>query len=95
MKKHMITALAAALSCALLSGCVSDSVRDEQKAERQALANKQQADRQVDRAQKEVAGSALALEVSEANLAAKKQKQAEADAALQQVLNPGPVPATK
>lgn len=70
-------------------------VRDEQKAERQALANKQEADRQVDRAQKEVAGSVLALEVSQANLAAKKQKQAEADAALQQVLNPGPTPVTK
>lgn len=95
MKKPFITAIAAALSCALLSGCVSDSVRDEQKAERQALANKQEADRQVDRAQKEVGAAALTLSAAQANLVAKKQKQAEADAALQRVLNPEPAPATE
>lgn len=95
MKKLTFTAFAALFSCVLLSGCVSDSLRTEQKTERQAMADKLQADRQVERAQKEVASSALALEASQANLAAKKKKQADADAALQQVLNPEPAPVTK
>lgn len=92
MKKRNITALAAVLSCLLLSGCVSDSLRTEQKTERQAMADKQQADRQVERAKEEVAAATLSLEVSQANLVAKKQKQTEADAALQQILNPQPTP---
>lgn len=92
MKKLYYTAIAAALSCALLSGCASSDLRTEQKAERQAMADKQEADRQVERAQQAVGASALALSASQANLVAKKQKQKEADAALEQILNPTPDP---
>ena len=80
-----------ALICAALSGCTSEQLKSTKKTERQALGNKQQADRQVERAQNTLAAS-TAITAAAANLAAKKQKQQQAEADLQQILCPQPDP---
>lgn len=92
MKKIRIALICAALSCVALSGCTSDQLKSTQKTERQALGNKQQADRQVERAQTALAASTATTAAAAANLAAKKQKQQQADADLQQILCPQPEP---
>lgn len=90
MNKIRIVLTCAALACAL-SGCTSDQLRAEQKSERQALDNKQQTDRQVERAKKMLVVSAAGTAAAAANLANKKQAQQQADANLQQLVCPVPV----
>lgn len=86
--KLKITLICAVLSCVALSGCTSDQLKSTQKTERQALSNKQQVDRQVERAQTALTASTATTAAAAANLAAKKQKQQQADADLQQILCP-------
>lgn len=88
MKKIRIALICAALSCIALSGCTSDQLKSTQKTERQVLNNKQQTDRQVERAQEMLATSTAATAAATANLAAKKQEQKQADSAMQQLFCP-------
>lgn len=90
MKKIRIALICVTLSCVALSGCTSDQLKSTQKTERQALSNKQQVDRQVERAQTALTASTETTAAAAANLAAKKQKQQQADADLQQILCPQP-----
>lgn len=86
MKKIIITAIAATFVCAL-SAC---SAYQAQKPERQAFQAKETADRQVTHAQTALEAATAAQMAAAANLADKKQKQSDADAALQQLLFPQP-----
>lgn len=88
MNKIRIALICAALSCVALTGCTSDQLKETQKTERQALSNKQQTDRQVERAEKSLAISSAGTAAAAANLAAKKQQQKQVDAGLQQILCP-------
>lgn len=89
MNKMSIALAGVVLACAL-SGCTSDQLKGEQQTERQALSAKQQADRQVEHAQEALAVSSAGTAAATANLAAKKQEQKQADAALQQLTCPQP-----
>lgn len=84
MQKIRIALICAALSCVALSGCTSDQLKSTQKTERQALSNKQQADRQVERAQKELALTSSLNAAAMANLLAKKKEQKEAVQVMQE-----------
>lgn len=88
MKKIRIALICAALSCIALSGCTSDQLKSTQKSERQVLGNKQQTDRQVERAEKSLAISSAGTAAAAENLAAKKQAQRQADEDLQKLLCP-------
>lgn len=90
MKKIRIALICAALSCIALSGCTSDQLKSTQKTERQALNNKQQTDRQVERAQEMLATSTAATAAATANLTVKKQSQKQAESDMQQILCPQP-----
>ncbi|MBU9866804.1 hypothetical protein [Rahnella aceris] len=88
MKKIIVTASAVLFACTLITGCASDELRAEQKSETKALASKQSADRQVERARNTAAGEIVASELAQANLAAKEQQKAEADESLQAIICP-------
>ncbi|MRT11084.1 hypothetical protein GJV07_02115 [Enterobacteriaceae bacterium RIT711] len=92
MKKIIIAFTGVAFACAL-SACSSPELKAQQKTERQVLETKQQADRQVERADKSLVLSVASTAAATANLTAKKQAQVDADAALQQQLCPQPAPA--
>lgn len=80
--KKMIIALGVAVAC-LLSGCTSDQLKSSQKTERHVLADKQKADRQVERAQKELALATSLKVAAAANLVAKQQQQKKAEQMMQ------------
>lgn len=82
MKKIRI-ALICALSACLLSACTSDNLKTSQKTERHTLADKQKADRQVERAEKELALTSSLNAAAMANLMTKKKQQKEADQVIQ------------
>lgn len=84
MQKIRIALICVALSCVALSGCTSGQLKSSQKTERQALSNKQQADRQVERAEKELALTSSLNAAAMANLLAKKKKQKEATQVMQE-----------
>lgn len=88
MKKIIVTASAVLFACTLITGCASDELRAEQKSESNALAAKQSADRQVQRAENAVAGATMASELTQVHLVAKKQEQQIADSELQQIICP-------
>ncbi|MDN8598638.1 hypothetical protein Q0A17_04270 [Citrobacter sp. S2-9] len=88
MNKIRIALICAALSCVALTGCTSDQLKETQKTERQVLSNKQQTDRQVERAEKSLAISSASMAAAAANLSSKKQQQKQADEDLQQLLCP-------
>lgn len=83
MMKKIRIALICAFFASLLSACTSDSLKTSQKTERHALADKQKADRQVERAEKELALTSSLNAAVMAHLLAKKKQQKEAEQAMQ------------
>lgn len=81
--KAILIAASAAAAC-LLSGCASEPLKESQKTERHVLADKQKSDRQVERAQKELAAATTLKVAAAANLIAKEQQQAKAEQVMQE-----------
>lgn len=86
--KKILTALSGVVIVCALSGCVSDSLKTQQEKERTALSQKQRADRQVERAKDELAISSALTADATHHLKQARQKQADADAILQDILFP-------
>lgn len=80
--KKIIIVMSVAAAC-LLSGCTSEPLKESQKTERHTLADKQKADRQVERAQKELALATSLKVAAAANLVAKQQQQKKAEQVMQ------------
>lgn len=86
--KKIITVLTGVVIACALSGCASGPLKAQQEKERTALSHKQQADRQVERSQKSLVVSTAATANAAYHLERARQKQAEANADLQNVLFP-------
>lgn len=87
MKKMITVLTGVAIACAL-SGCASGPLKTQQENERTALSHKQQADRQVERSKKALVVSTAATAGAAHHLEQARQKQAEANTDLQNVLFP-------
>lgn len=79
--KKIVTAIAGVVIVCALSGCVTESLKTEQQKERLSLRHKQQADREVARAEVEfdVSAAMTAMAADKLEKAKKKQKQVDAD----------------
>ncbi|PNL03595.1 hypothetical protein CEQ28_023215 [Hafnia alvei] len=74
-----------------VAGCADRTAMHEQhEQEDQAMLAAHQAGRQLARAQDEVSDTLLLSGIAASNLAAKQQKQADADAALKALVCPSP-----